>query len=92
MKLARVGPAGSEGQRLGGAQGKGQGQGDDAGRGRQRAGLAGGCGGDELVYGIAGGDGGEPGAQADMLIQRGQGVQVSLLQRSQQRGGRQDGQ
>ena len=55
-------------------------------------GLAGGCGGDEPVHGVAGGDGGEPGAQADMLVQRVQAMQVSLLQRSEQRGGGQDGQ
>ena len=43
-------------------------------------------GGDEPVDGIAGGDGGEPGAQSDVLVQRGQGVQPGLFQRPEQPG------
>ena len=39
------------------------------------------CGRDKPVDRVAGGDRGEPGAQADVVIQRGHGVQVRLLQR-----------
>ena len=64
----------------------GNGQGDDAGRAGHRAGLAGGGRADEPFHGVAGGDRSEPGAQADMLVQRIQRVQMSLLQRPEQRG------
>ena len=48
--------------------------------------------GDEGVDGVAGGDGGEPDAQPDVLVQRVEGVQVGLFEGAGQRGGGQDGQ
>ena len=45
---------------------------------------------DEPVDRVPGGDGGEPGAQADVMIQRGLGMQVRLLQRPEHQGGGQE--
>ena len=47
---------------------------------------------DEPVRGVAGGDGREPGPDADVLVQQRGGVQPGLLGRAQDRRGGQDGQ
>ncbi len=56
----------------------------------QGAAPAGRCGRDEPVDRVPGGDGGEPGAQADVMIQRGHGMQVRLLHRPEHQGGGQE--
>ena len=90
MKAVAFGPAGGEGPGLGEAEGGREDQRDHARPAGQGAAPAGRCGCDEPVDRVPGGDGGEPGAQPDVMIQRGLGMQVRLLHRAEHQGGGQE--